>query len=104
MPVGFVKLMIQPGDGVERILKGIRKAKEKIELMIFRFEQPVAGKRSRGNWRNAFWLAVSLSRVLPETVDRKELYVTAFNFTHVDLERRRHGHDGRRSERGSLRD
>ena len=46
MPVGFVKLMIQPGDGVERILKGIRKAKEKIELMIFRFEQPVAGKRS----------------------------------------------------------
>jgi cardiolipin synthase A/B len=34
-----VKLLIQPGDGVKRLLKGIRKAKERIEIMIFRFDR-----------------------------------------------------------------
>jgi phosphatidylserine/phosphatidylglycerophosphate/cardiolipin synthase-like enzyme len=35
-----VKLIIQPGDGVERLIKGIRKAKKSIEIMIFRFDRP----------------------------------------------------------------
>jgi len=35
-----VKLLIQPGDGVERLVKGIRKAKKSVEIMIFRFDRP----------------------------------------------------------------
>jgi cardiolipin synthase A/B len=35
-----MKLLIQPGDGVERLLKGIRKAKKSVEIMIFRFDRP----------------------------------------------------------------
>ena len=35
-----MKLLIQPGDGVERLLKGIRKAKKSIEILIFRFDRP----------------------------------------------------------------
>ena len=34
-----MKLLIQPGDGVERLLKGIRKAKKSIEIVIFRFDR-----------------------------------------------------------------
>jgi cardiolipin synthase len=35
-----VKLLIQPGDGVDRLIKGIRKAKKSVEIMIFRFDRP----------------------------------------------------------------
>jgi cardiolipin synthase len=35
-----VKLIIQPGDGIDRIIKAIRKAKKSVEIMIFRFDQP----------------------------------------------------------------
>lgn len=35
-----MKLIIQPGDGVERMVKGIRKAKKSVEIMIFRFDRP----------------------------------------------------------------
>jgi phosphatidylserine/phosphatidylglycerophosphate/cardiolipin synthase-like enzyme len=35
-----VKLLIQPGDGVDRLVKGIRKAKKSVEIMIFRFDRP----------------------------------------------------------------
>lgn len=35
-----MKLIVQPGDGVERIVKGIRKAKKTIEIVIFRFDRP----------------------------------------------------------------
>jgi phosphatidylserine/phosphatidylglycerophosphate/cardiolipin synthase-like enzyme len=34
-----VKLLIQPGDGIQRLIKGIRKAKDRIEIMIFRFDR-----------------------------------------------------------------
>ena len=34
-----MKLLIQPGDGVERLVKGIRKAKKSVEIMIFRFDR-----------------------------------------------------------------
>lgn len=34
-----VKLLIQPGDGIQRLLKGIRKAKDRVEIMIFRFDR-----------------------------------------------------------------
>jgi len=35
-----LKLIIQPGDGVERIVKGIRKARKSVEIVIFRFDRP----------------------------------------------------------------
>ena len=35
-----MKLIIQPGDGVDRLIKGIRKAKKSVEIMIFRFDRP----------------------------------------------------------------
>ena len=35
-----MKLLIQPGDGIDRVLKGIRKAKKSVEIMIFRFDRP----------------------------------------------------------------
>src|ERR1041385_5710095 len=35
-----MKLIIQPGDGVERLVRGIRKAKKSIEIVIFRFDRP----------------------------------------------------------------
>jgi phosphatidylserine/phosphatidylglycerophosphate/cardiolipin synthase-like enzyme len=35
-----MKLLIQPGDGLDRLVKGIRKAKKSIELLIFRFDRP----------------------------------------------------------------
>jgi cardiolipin synthase len=34
-----VKLIIEPGDGVERLVKGIRKAKKSVEIVIFRFDR-----------------------------------------------------------------
>jgi phosphatidylserine/phosphatidylglycerophosphate/cardiolipin synthase-like enzyme len=34
-----VKLLIQPGDGVDRLVKGIRKAKKSVEIVIFRFDR-----------------------------------------------------------------
>jgi cardiolipin synthase len=34
-----VKLLIQPGDGLKEILKGISSAKESIDIVIFRFDQ-----------------------------------------------------------------
>lgn len=35
-----MKLIIQPGDSVARIVKAIRKAKKSVEIMIFRFDRP----------------------------------------------------------------
>ena len=35
-----MKLLIQPGDGINRLLKGIRKAKKTIDIVIFRFDRP----------------------------------------------------------------
>ena len=34
-----MKLIIQPGDGVDRLVKGIRKAKKSVEIMIFRLDR-----------------------------------------------------------------
>ena len=34
-----MKLLIQPGDGVDRLVKGIRKAKKTVEIIIFRFDR-----------------------------------------------------------------
>ena len=48
-----MKLIIQPGDGVDRLVKGIRKAKKSVEIMIFRLdrdeiERALIGEVERG--------------------------------------------------------
>src|SRR5437773_1002051 len=118
-----MKLLIQPGDGIERLVKGIRKAKKSVEIMIFRFDRPeieraLADAVERGVFVHALiaftnrggeanlrklekrFLAegITVARTAGDLVryhgkmiiaDRKELYVTAFNFTHLDMERSR---------------
>jgi cardiolipin synthase A/B len=119
----LVKLLIQPGDGVQRLVKGIRKAKERIEIMIFRFDRAEieralieAAERgvfvhaliaftNRGGEENLRKLekhflanGITVARTAGDLVryhgkmmiiDRKELYVTAFNFTYLDIDRSR---------------
>lgn len=118
-----MKLIIQPGDGAERIVKAIRKAKKSVEIMIFRFDRPeieraLADAAERGVMVHALiaftnrggeaslrklemrFLAtgITVARTAGDLVryhgkmmivDRKELFLLAFNFTHVDMERSR---------------
>ncbi len=118
-----MKLMIQPGDGAERIMKGICKAKQSLEIMIFRFdlheiERALIDAVERGIFVHALiaftnhggeenlrklekrFLAggITVARTAGDLVryhgkmmivDRKELYVPAFNFTRADMLRSR---------------
>jgi len=118
-----VKLIIQPGEGVERIVKAIRKAKKSVEIMIFRFDRPeieraLADAAERGVMVHALiaftnrggeqslrklemrflGTGITVARTAGDLVryhgkimivDRKELFLLAFNFTHVDMERSR---------------
>lgn len=118
-----MKLIIQPGDSVDRIVKGIRKAKKSVEIMIFRFDRPeieraLADAAERGVMVHALiaftnrggeaglrklemrFLAngITVARTAGDLVryhgkmmivDRRELFLLAFNFTHVDMERSR---------------
>ena len=34
-----MKLLVQPGDGIELLLKGINSAKRSVEIVIFRFDR-----------------------------------------------------------------
>jgi phosphatidylserine/phosphatidylglycerophosphate/cardiolipin synthase-like enzyme len=121
--VNALKLLIQPGDGVGRLLKGIKKAKRSVEMVIFRFDQDeieramveAVGKgvfvhaliafTNRGGEQNLRRLethllekGVSVARTAGDLVryhgkmmlvDRKELYLLAFNFTHLDMDHSR---------------
>ena len=118
-----MKLLIQPGDGVSRLLKGIKKAKKSVEIVIFRFDQDeveqalveAVGKgvyvhaliafTNRGGEEHLRRLethllakGVSVARTAGDLVryhgkmmlvDRKELYLLAFNFTHLDIDHSR---------------
>jgi phosphatidylserine/phosphatidylglycerophosphate/cardiolipin synthase-like enzyme len=118
-----LKLLIQPGDGVSRLLKGIKKAKKSVEIVIFRFDQDeveralveAVGKgvfvhaliafTNRGGEEHLRRLemhllekGVSVARTAGDLVryhgkmmlvDRKELYLLAFNFTHLDIDHSR---------------
>jgi cardiolipin synthase A/B len=118
-----MKLIIQPGDGVDRLVKGIRKAKKSVEIMIFRFdrdeiERALIDAVERGLFVHALiaftnrggedklrklemhFLAsgVTVARTAGDLVryhgkmmivDRKELFVLGFNFTHLDIDRSR---------------
>jgi cardiolipin synthase A/B len=118
-----VKLIIQPGDSVDRIVKAIRKAKKTIEIMIFRFDRPEieraladaadrgvlvhaliaftnrGGERSLRQLEMRFLASgITVARTAGDLgryhgkmmiIDRKELFLLAFNFTHIDMERSR---------------
>src|SRR5260370_24380383 len=119
----FVKLLVQPGDGVEPLVKGINSAKRSIEIVIFRFDRSeiekalasAAGRgvfvhaliayTNRGGEKNLRSLEMSLLAAgVPVArtgddlvryhgkfmiVDRRELYLLSFNFTHLDIEHSR---------------
>jgi len=118
-----LKLLIQPGDGVDRIIKGIKKAKKSIEIVIFRFDKDEITKAlvdaaargvvvhaliaftNRGGEENLRKLemqlleqGITVARTAGDLVryhgkmmlvDRKELYVFAFNFTQLDIDHSR---------------
>ncbi len=118
-----MKLLIQPGDGIQPLLKGIASAKSKIEIVIFRFDQKeiemalgravnrgvrvhalIAHTNRSGeqNLRNLelrlLAAGVTVARTADDLVryhgkmmivDRRELYLLAFNLTHADVEHSR---------------
>jgi len=119
----LVNLLIQPDDGIEPLLSGIRSAKKSIEIVIFRFDRAEleAGLKaavSRGvsvsaliaytnrggeiNLRKLemrlLEVGVAVSRTANDLVryhdklmiiDRRQLYVLSFNFTHLDIDHSR---------------
>jgi cardiolipin synthase len=118
-----VKLLVQPGDGVVPLVKGINRAKKSVEIVIFRFDRTEIEKAlanavsrgvsvhaliaytNRGGEKNLRELemrllaaGVTVARTANDLVryhgkmmiiDRRELYVLAFNFTHLDIEHSR---------------
>jgi cardiolipin synthase A/B len=118
-----LKLLIQPGDGVEALVKSIGRAKISVELGIFRFnhkgiEQALTSAVKRGvsvhaliahvNGSGAEALRKLEMRLLAAgvtvartdnglaryhskfvVIDRRELFVLAFNFTHQDISQSR---------------
>jgi cardiolipin synthase A/B len=118
-----VKLLVQPGEGIKPLLKGITSAKKSIEIVIFRFdereiEQALAAAVGRGVAVQALIahtnrageeslrklelrllaVGVTVARTADDLVryhakymiiDRRELFVMAFNFTHLDILRSR---------------
>jgi len=118
-----VKLLIQPGDGVLPLVKGIARAKKSVEIVIFRFDQreierALANAVSRGVSVSALIAhtnrageeslrrlemrllaaGVTVARTADDLVryhakymilDRRELFLLAFNLTLLDIERSR---------------
>lgn len=118
-----MKLLVQPGDGVTAVLNGISRAKNSIEIAIFRFshagiEEALTKTVKRGvlvraliahvNGSDAEGLRKLEMRLLAAGVtvartdtdlaryhakyliiDRRELFVLAFNFTHQDINQSR---------------
>jgi phosphatidylserine/phosphatidylglycerophosphate/cardiolipin synthase-like enzyme len=118
-----LKLIIQPGDGVEKLVKGIKKAKRSVEIMIFRFdygeiEKALIEAAERGVFVHALIAftnrggegqlrklemrllekGITVARTAGDLVryhgkmmliDRREVYVLAFNFTHLDIDHSR---------------
>jgi hypothetical protein len=118
-----VKLIVQPGEGVAPLLKGINGAKKSIEIVIFRFNRREIEKAlgaavargvhvhaliahtNRGGERGLRDLELRLlaaGATVARTdddlvryhgklmiVDRRVLYLLAFNFTYLDMERSR---------------
>ena len=118
-----MKLLVQPGDSISDLVKGIEKEKKSIEILIFRFDRAEieralenAAKRgvlvqaliaytNRGGENNLRKLetrllaaGVTIARTSDDLVryhgkmmiiDRRVLYLFAFNFTKLDIEHSR---------------
>ena len=118
-----MKLLTQPGDGVEPLVKAIQKARKSVEIVIFRFDRieieralEEAVKRgvfvhaliaytNRGGEKNLRKLemrflaaGITVARTSNDlvryhgkmmVVDRKQLYLLAFNFTRQDIDHSR---------------
>src|ERR1700693_5535549 len=121
--VTSVRSLVQPGDGIMPLVKGINQAKKSVEIVIFRFdrteiERALANAVSRGVFVHALIAytnrggeknlralemrllaaGVTVARTADDLVryhgkymivDRKELYLLAFNFTHLDIDHSR---------------
>jgi cardiolipin synthase len=118
-----MKLMVQPDDGIQLLLKGIASATRSIEIVIFRFdrrdvERALTNAVTRGvavhaliahtNRAGEEYLrklelrllgaGVTVARTSDDLVryhgklmlaDRRELYLLAFNWTYLDIDRSR---------------
>lgn len=118
-----MKCIVQPGDGVAQVIKGIERARKSIEILIFRFNRrdiekalakavargvhvhALIAHTNRGGERSLRELelrllgaGVTVARTDSDLVryhgklmivDRRTLYVLAFNFTYLDMERSR---------------
>jgi len=118
-----LKLLTQPGDGADALLKGIAKAKKSVEIVIFRFdrsdvEQALMEAVERGVFVHALIAftnrggeehlrkletrflekGISVARTASDLVryhgkmiliDRRDLYLLSFNFTHLDIDHSR---------------
>jgi cardiolipin synthase A/B len=118
-----LKLIVQPADGVDPLVKAIKQAKKSVEIVIFRFDQTEleraledAAERgvfvhaliaftNRGGEQHLRKLemrflekGITVARTADDLVryhgkmmivDGRELYVLAFNFTHLDIEHSR---------------
>lgn len=118
-----LRLLIQPGDGIEPLLKAIKKAKKSVEIVIFRFDRAEVERAlvdavergvfvhaliaftNRGGEKNlrkleTHFLAkgITVARTAGDLVryhgkmmivDRKELHLLSFNFTHLDIDHSR---------------
>src|SRR6266849_1474956 len=119
----LVRLLIQPGDGVMPLVRGINGAKRSVEIVIFRFdrseiERALANAVKRGVFVHALIAhinrfgegnlrklemqllaaGVTVARTADDLaryhgklmiIDRRELYLFAFNLTYLDIERSR---------------
>ncbi len=118
-----MRLLVQPGDGITPLIKGIAAAKSSVQIVIFRcdrkeIERALAAAVGRGvavhaliahtnrageeNLRRLelrlLEAGVTVGRTADDLVryhsklmiiDRRELYLLAFNFTYMDIERSR---------------
>ncbi len=114
-----MKLLVQPGDGITPVIKGIESAKDRLEIVIFRCDLAEVEKAlaeavsrgvhvhalitytNRGGEKNLRKLeqrllaaGVTVARTADDLaryhdklmiIDRRELYVLAFNFTRIDI-------------------
>jgi len=118
-----VKLLVQPGDGISALVKGINRAKTSVEIVVFRFDRveietalteavhrgvrvhALIAYTNRGGEKNLRQLearllaaGVTVARTDDDLtryhakyflIDRRELFLLAFNYTYMDIERSR---------------
>src|SRR6266700_7195639 len=118
-----MKLLLQPGDGIAPLIRGIDGAKTSVEIVIFRcdrreIEVALANAVSRGVRVHALIsysnrggenslrklelrllaAGVTVARTSDDlaryhdkliVIDRRELYLLAFNFTYLDIDHTR---------------